>query len=66
MHSDSQISFHAIAPLLKFSHGGRIHRSCTASVYLLRDEWQDEHAHRRKTGITCNNRSNPNIYATAI
>jgi len=30
MHSEWQISFHAIAPPLRFSHGGRIHRSCTA------------------------------------
>jgi hypothetical protein len=38
MHSDPQISFHAIAPPFRFSHGGRIHLSCTGSVYLLRRE----------------------------
>jgi hypothetical protein len=35
MHSDPQISFHAIASPFRFSHGVRIHLSCTGSVYLL-------------------------------
>jgi len=35
MHSDSQISFHAIAPHLDLYTAVGIHRSCTGSVYLL-------------------------------
>lgn len=30
MHSEPQISPHEMAPPFRFSHGGRIHRSCTA------------------------------------
>ena len=48
MHSDPQMSFHAIAPPFRFSHGGKIHRSCTGSVYLLRSKRQDEDADRVK------------------
>src|SRR5262249_2048321 len=44
MHSEPQISFHAITPPFRSSHGGRIHRSCTGSVYLLRCDLQDEDA----------------------
>src|SRR6266436_10158436 len=40
MHSDAQISLHGIAPPFRSSHGGRIHRCCTAQFiyYAMSDK----------------------------
>ena len=52
MHSEPQISPHEMAPPFRFSHGGRIHRCCTAqfSRCALRDKVAmqmavDQHLH---------------------
>jgi hypothetical protein len=44
MHSDPQISLHEIASPFRLSHGGRIHRCCTAQFIrsALRDKMTEQ------------------------
>ena len=49
MHSDPQISFHAITPPFRASRGGRIHRCCTAQfIYYLASDKATTHIEIRQ------------------
>ena len=55
MHSDPQISLHEMASPFRLSHGGRIHRCCTAQFIrsALRDKITEQTNNATRQDRSC-------------